>query len=105
MEIYDLKNVTKCYTYGKIISSLSNVLNKISKNLDSGKKPPIKKRRNRSLQIEVKTEYDFKNSIIFINCNCGFNSNTLETVHTLLNKFNEVFSKTNTYVFFVRGGY
>lgn len=105
MEIYDLKNVTKCYTYGKIISSLSNVLNKISKNLDSGKKPPINKKRNRSLQIEVKTEYDFKNSIIFINCNCGFNSNTLENVHTLLNKFNEVFSKTNTYVFFVRGGY
>ena len=28
MRIYDLKNVSKCYTFGKITSSLPNVLNK-----------------------------------------------------------------------------
>ena len=48
---------------------------------------------------------DFKDSIVFIHCNCGFNNNRLENVHTLLAKFNEIFSKTNTYVFFIRGGY
>ena len=34
MRIYDLKNVSKCYTFGKITSSLPNVLNKMSKSLD-----------------------------------------------------------------------
>ncbi len=105
MEIYDLKNVTKCYTFGKITSSLSNVLNRMSKSLDGDKKPLIKNVRNRSLKMAVTPNCIFEDSIVFIHCNCGFNSNTLENVHTLLAKFNEIFSKTNTYVFFIRGGY
>lgn len=107
MEIYDLKNVTKCYTFGKITSSLPNVLNRMSKYLDGNKKPLIKNVRNRSLKMAmaVMPNCEFEDSIVFIHCNCGFNSNTLENVHTLLAKFNEIFSKTNTYVFFIRGGY
>ncbi len=105
METYDLKNVNKCYAYGKITSSLSNVLNNMSKSLDSIQKPNTNKESNRSLIRRSRSNYDFKDSIIFIHCNCGFNNNRLENVHTLLAKFNEIFSKTNTYVFFIRGGY
>lgn len=36
---------------------------------------------------------DFKDSIVFIHCNCGFNNNRLENVHTLLAKFNEIFQR------------
>lgn len=105
METYDLKNVNKCYAYGKITSSLSNVLNNMSKSLDSIQKPNTNKESNRSLIRRSRSNYDFKDSIIFIHCNCGFNNNRLENVHTLLAKFNKIFSKTNTYVFFIRGGY
>ena len=105
MRIYDLKNVSKCYTFGKITSSLPNVLNKMSKSLDDDRKPITRRRSNRSLMVNVTPNCEFKDSIVFIHCNCGFNGNILENVNTLLSKFNEIFSKTNTYVFFIRGGY
>lgn len=105
METYDLKNVNKCYAYGKITSSLSNVLNNMSKSLDGDRKPIKRRRSNLSSMTNAAPNCDFKDSIVFIHCNCGFNNNRLENVHTLLAKFNEIFSKTNTYVFFIRGGY
>ena len=105
MGTYDLKNVNKCYAYGKITSSLSNVLNKMSKSSDSDRKPTKRRRNNLSSMTNAAPNCDFKDSIVFIHCNCGFNNNKLENVHTLLAKFNEIFSKTNTYVFFIRGGY
>ena len=53
MRIYDLKNVSKCYTFGKITSSLSNVLNRMSKSLDGDKKPLRSEEHTSELQSRI----------------------------------------------------
>lgn len=112
MKFYDYNNYS-LFVVGDIHGEFKNLFNKIksgtSKKNDSiEEEHPLLKNELKKKKLALKitaTNYIYDNSVIVVAGDCGIGFNKEQYYIDLFNKYNELFSKTNTIILFVRGNH
>ena len=113
MKIYELPSITNFYIIGSNEGNIKSIVQTLNEGLSDKIELDAAKSSNEKYMVAPSADISwtsapfreaiYNNSIIIINGNEKIGFNDIKYYELILTKINKVLSKTNTYLFFVRG--
>ena len=111
--VYELNDIERIYSVGSVQGEFKKLFEKISSYLpmkmddskteEKGDAPHIE--HSHPFKLKRKGGDSFTNSLIVVCGDCGFGFRQINHYIKNIEKFNELFTKTNTHLYFIRGNH